>query len=137
MPADDPIELLCDKVAAEFLVPHNLFNKMWETPEDIERMATKFKVSPIVIGRRALDFGEISKSDFFEFYNNYIKEIANIPKPKSSGGSFYSNSKKRIGLLFAAHINQAVKQNQLLYRDAFRLTGLKGKTYDKFISEHF
>lgn len=44
--------------------------------------------------------------------------------------------KKRISLRFAAFVNNAVKENKLLYRDAYRLTSMKGETYNKFINEY-
>jgi hypothetical protein len=53
------------------------------------------------------------------------------------GGDFYATTKKRLSLTFAARINQAVKTNQLLYRDAYKLTSLKGDTYKRFFDKHF
>lgn len=136
-PADDPIELLCDKVAAEFLVPKETFNIEWEINSDIKKLSRHFKVSPIVIARRALDLAKISKKDFFKFYNSYIEQVRFKKESQSGGGDFYATAKKRISLTFAGHINQAVKTNKLLYRDANKLTGLKGDTYHKFLSKHF
>lgn len=43
---------------------------------------------------------------------------------------------KRISLRFAAFVNNAVKENKLLYRDAYKLTNMKGETYNKFINEY-
>ena len=53
------------------------------------------------------------------------------------GGNFYDTVKKRIGLSFASHVNQAVKSGKLLYRDAYKLTSLKGDTYQTFFTKHF
>ncbi len=71
-PADNEKEKLCDKIAAEFLVPKVLFNDVWQKESDIKKLARYFKVSEIVIARRALDFDKISRSRFFEFYDDYI-----------------------------------------------------------------
>lgn len=136
-PADDPIEILCDKVAAEFLVPKKTFNIEWEINSDIKKLSRHFKVSPIVIARRALDLGKVSKKEFFAFYNAYIEEVRFKKGSQSGGGDFYATAKKRISLTFAGHVNQAVKTNKLLYRDANKLTGLKGDTYHKFLTKHF
>jgi Zn-dependent peptidase ImmA (M78 family) len=135
--ANDPIEILCDKVAAEFLVPKDSFNRLWQERQEISYLAKHFKVSPIVIARRALDLGKIEKPAFFSFYNNYIKDLQDKKDKQSGGGDFYATTKKRISLTFAAHINQAVKTNKLLYRDAYKLTGLKGDTYHSFFQKHF
>ena len=57
-------------------------------------------------------------------------------KTHGTGGDFYATTKKRISVTFASHVNQAVKSGQLLYRDAYKLTGLKGDTFDNFFSKH-
>jgi hypothetical protein len=80
---------------------------------------------------------KITKGQFFSFYNNYMDGLKEINQKKSGGGDFYRTAKKRVGLTYAAHINQAVKSGQLLYRDAYKLTGLKGDTYQKFLNQYF
>lgn len=137
LPADDPIEKLCDQVAAELLVPGILFNRKWEELKDIPKLANFFKVSRIVIARRALDTQKISKSQFSGWYKQYKSEIQDIKEKTSGGGDFYLTQKKRLGLRFSGLINRAVKENQLLYRDAYKLTGLKGDTYQNFMNDNF
>ncbi|WP_298485134.1 ImmA/IrrE family metallo-endopeptidase [uncultured Maribacter sp.] len=136
LPADDPIEKFCDKVAAEFLVPEIFFKEKWNSTQNIKYLSRVFKVSPIVIARRALDLKLMSRTSFFQFYNDYISEFQNKKDTQSSGGNFYATAKKRISLRFASYVNSAVKENSLLYRDAYRLTSLKGNTYEKFINEY-
>ncbi|WOC50677.1 hypothetical protein BPO_0030 [Bergeyella porcorum] len=136
LPADDPLELLCDKVAAELLVPEIYFIKKWETSQNFKYLSRIFKVSPIVIGRRALDLKLITFPQFMQFYSNYMNEVKKKKDGQSSGGDFYATTKKRISLRFAAFVNNAVKENKLLYRDAYKLTNMKGETYNKFINEY-
>ena len=136
LPADDPLEILCDKVAAELLVPEIYFLKKWETTQDFKYLSRIFKVSPIVIGRRALDLNLINLKYFMDFYHNYMSYFKTNKDKQSSGGDFYATTKKRISLRFAAFVNNAVKENKLLYRDAYRLTSMKGETYNKFINEY-
>lgn len=136
-PADDPIEILCDKVAAEFLVPEDEFNEVWDhRPNNFAYASRYFKVSEIVIARRALDTGKISKPQFFDFYEEYSKREFAKKESQGSGGNFYATTKKRISATFASHVNQAVKSGNLLYRDAYKLTGLKGDTFENFFSKH-
>lgn len=135
IPANDPLELLCDKVAAEFLVPTDLLLKVFKTEQRINTLSRIFKVSPIVIGRRLLDNRLMTKEAFFNFYNEYIEFINKRKESQGSGGNFYATAKKRISLRFANHINTAVKENKLLYRDAYKLTSLKGDTYSRFMKE--
>ena len=78
----------------------------------------------------------ISKPQFFDFYNDYISIFKNKKENQSPSGNFYATTKKRISLRFASYVNNAVKENNLLYRDAYKLTSLKGNTYEKFINEY-
>ncbi|GAB4327002.1 MAG: ImmA/IrrE family metallo-endopeptidase [Bacteroidales bacterium] len=137
LPANDPLEILCDKVAAEFLVPEREFDRVWNRkPFDFAYSSRYFKVSEIVIARRALDSGKISRPQFFEFYDEYSSREFAKKENRGSGGDFYVTAKKRISITFAQHIYQAVKSGRLLYRDAYKLTGLKGDTFEKFFSEN-
>ncbi|RLD54328.1 MAG: hypothetical protein DRI97_11720 [Bacteroidetes bacterium] len=133
-PADDPNEILCDKVAAELLVPENSLTTVWDRYNNIRNTARYFKVSEIVIARRALDLNRITRQQFFDFYEGYInREFSK--KGKSSGGDYYATARKRISVTFAAHIENAVKSGQLLYRDAYKLTSMKGDTFTRFFTE--
>ncbi len=131
-PASDNKEIFCDRVAAEFLVPAELFRTQWAKSHDFIKLSRFFKVSPIVIARRALDLGYISKPDFFAFYNEYISNEYHKKKNAPGGGDFYATTKKRISPTFAAHVNNGVKSGQLLYKDAYRLTGMRGDTFNEF-----
>src|SRR5690606_16743225 len=114
----------------EFLVPHESFLLIWQEEQDFLKLSKIFKVSPIVIARRALDLNKITKEIFFQFYNYYMEGIRHKKEKQGSGGDFYATSKKRISPHFATYVDQAVKQNRLLYRDAYKITGLKGNTYE-------
>jgi Zn-dependent peptidase ImmA (M78 family) len=135
LPADDPLEKLCDEVAAELLVPADEFNLFWGRNPDIAAMARYFKVSPIVLARRALDLGKISRASFFQWYREYQDAVKYKKENTTGGGDFYLTQKKRLGLRYAALVDRAVKEKQLLYREAYQLTGLKGDTYQNFISK--
>lgn len=127
----DVYENYCDKVAAEFLVPMQEFNSIWNG--DIKYVARKFCVSELVVARRAHDLGALSDKD----YKNFWMEYSHRPirqKKKGSGGSFYRTSVKRVGRLFAIHVKNAVGNRQLSYTEAYRLTGLYGKTYTQFMN---
>ncbi len=137
LPANDPIERLCDKVAAEFLVPEDTFVEVWQEKPNIKDVARFFKVSEIVIARRALDIGVMTKRQFLNFYEAYANREFTKKESQAGGGDFYATTKKRLSITFASHINNAVKSGVLLYRDAYKLTGLKGDTFQNFFSKHF
>ncbi|MDZ7742214.1 MAG: ImmA/IrrE family metallo-endopeptidase [Bacteroidota bacterium] len=135
-PADNPVEKLCDKVAAEFLVPRKAFYQIWERNNNTVSIARHFKVSEIVVARRALDTGKWTKAQFFEFYEAYKQREFRKKESQGDGGNFWATARKRISITFAAHIKQAVTSGQLLYRDACKLTSLKGDTFENFIAKH-
>ncbi len=138
MPADDPIERLCDEVAAALLVPEKLFVEKWQSAvNNFFFLSMYFKVSPIVIARRALELKKIDQETFFAFYNSY-KAKANEDSAVSSvniGGDFYNTAKWRMSPRFMRYVNKAVNGGDLLYKDAYRLTGLSGKTYSEFLKK--
>jgi len=134
-PANDEVELFCNRAAAEFLVPAAELRASWaeaqEVDEPFQFLARHFKVSPLVAARRSLDLGLLARPEFFEFYRKY-QEDERRQKPKSSGGDFYATQGTRIGERFGHAVIRAVKEGRLLYRDAYRLTGLHGKTFDRY-----
>jgi len=141
-PADNNIERFCDRIAAEFLVPSQIFEEAWGQYQDnpnigqvFETLARQFKVSPIVIGRKALDLKKIRREEFFEFYNRHIRQHFEKRESQSDGGNFYATLRKRLNQRFVATVNRAVKENNILYKDAYELTGLKGTTFEKAINE--
>lgn len=136
LPANDPIEKLCDAIAAEFLVPASSLIDIWKDKPSIDYARRVFKVSPVVIGRRAMDLGLITRGEFFVFYNAYMESYRQKKEKQGSGGDFYATARKRVSVSFASVVNQAVNQNKLLYRDAYKITGLKGDTYQKFVTQH-
>lgn len=97
LPADDKTEQFCDRVAAEFLVPQNAIRDIWETYKDDEdkyqKLAKHFKVSELVIARRALDINLINKEQFLNFYKYYL----NKERIKYKGGDFYLVQLQRVG----------------------------------------
>lgn len=143
-PVQTKLEMFCNQVAAEFLVPSDEFKKaIAETQakndhELFQIVARRFKVSPLVIARRALDMKHISKDLFFDYYNNHVKEgerDREIRKAKKkTKADFWKTQGVRIGELFGSAVVQATLEGRLLYRDAYRLTGLKGDTFDNYVT---
>jgi len=131
------VERNCNQIAAEFLVPTHLMRQEWDGAsggEDrFERLARAFKVSEVVVARKALDLQYITREEFFAFYDQKIRESAQRQR-RSEGGDFWKNQGVRIGDLFGAAVAHAVWAGRLLYRDAYKLTGLHGKTFDNYVA---
>ncbi len=124
-------EKYCDMVAAEFLVPVSVLREIWNN--DTKSASRRFKTSELVVARRAHDAGLMTDTDYRDFWAKYSQRQIS---QKSSGGSFYLTSVKRIGRNFAIHVRNAVNNRQLSYTEAYRLTGLYGRTYDKFMANN-
>jgi Zn-dependent peptidase ImmA (M78 family) len=131
-PANLKDELFCNRVAAEVLIPAAEMADAWaDLGPQYQRLARRFKVSEIVVARRALDLGLIVREEFFQFYETYLN--AERRKPKSKGGDFYATQKNRVGRVFGEAVGRAAQTGRLLYRDAFALTGLTPATFDKYL----
>jgi len=131
-------ERLCDQVAAGFLVPGLLFQNKWrETQGNIERLSLQFKVSRFVIARRALEFGLLTVSDFRRLLTVWEKEPIPEGRKKKSAVPFPIRAVRTNGRLFLVHLDNALNNHSILYRDAYRLTGMKGDTYQKVIQSRY
>ena len=143
---ESKIERFCNEVAAELTVPKSILATIWETrrnsSQPFEELATVFRVSPVVVARRALELSLIDDEHFFSFYDDYrqryeaaLAQSGDDDVPASSGGGdFYANQSYRVGEGFFTAVAEAVKSGELLYRDAYRLTGLKAKTFEQYAS---
>jgi len=127
-------EMFCNRVAAEVLIPSVELAQRWAQvslrAQPFHALARMFKVSPIVAARRAFDIQLVTREVFFEFIKEY--QAYELSRPKSSGGDFYRTQETRIGRRFGLAVTGAAKAGRLLYRDAYRLTGLAGKTFDLY-----
>lgn len=134
-PLPHEVERFCNAVAAEVLVPEADLRAFWKTaasgPDIFAALARRFKVSTIVAARRALDLDLITRKSFLQFYGAW--QQGERHKEQREGGSFWNNQNVRIGHRFGAAVVRAVREERLLYRDAYALTGLRGKTFDAFM----
>lgn len=133
---DDQREDFCDKVAAMFLVDGGLLRQKWNGNIDI--LARTFRVSKIMMARRAHEEKLVSDAEYRSYMDAYWAHVHEHPVRKESGksgGDYYATTRRRLGFNFLVHLSNAVKSNQLSYNDAYRLTGCHGVTFDKLISK--
>ena len=139
MPSDEEAERFCNRVAAEFLIPGYKLTERWgeakATGHPFRTIARWFKVSPVVAARRALDLRLINWPEFIRFYErdkeDWRRRKAEQRK-KKGGGDFYLNQDVRLGRRFANAVIRATREGRILYRDAYRLTDLKGETFNRY-----
>ena len=134
-PADDATEQACNQIAAEFLVPeeelHTAWGRLADRPDPYKDTARHFKVSRLVVARRALDLDLIDRDAFFGIYNKHYKPDVRT----NGGGNFYASANFRIGKRFASMVINAVRRERIPYREAYRLTGLNRHTFEKYAAE--
>ncbi|MGI6257644.1 MAG: ImmA/IrrE family metallo-endopeptidase [Anaerovoracaceae bacterium] len=134
------VERICNAVAAEVLVPEDIFVRKWKEEETddrediIWRFANFFRCSATVIARRALDQKYISKNLYERIVEKAIDayiEKRNKDKEKEGGGNFYTTKASKIDQRFFYSLLQSVQEGRTLYTDAFRLTNTNRNTFDK------
>lgn len=134
-PGDAQVEKYCDRAAAEFLVPARELGELWRglkgAVQPFEQMARRFKVSPIVVGRRAMDLRLVDRETFFEFYGAYTTREERRAK-RAGGGDFYNNQNTRVGARFATSVIRAAMEGRLSFKEAYHLTGLRGGAFQEY-----
>lgn len=137
--SDDETEKFCNRVAAEVLVPSRELEGCWpqvKTASDpFNALARRFKVSEIVAARRVMDQGLISRERFYTFLKAYRDDERRKAAHRTPGGHFYRTQDVRIGHRFGSAVVRAARSGRLLYQDAYRLTGLYGRTFDQFAQD--
>ncbi|WP_439684231.1 ImmA/IrrE family metallo-endopeptidase [Cupriavidus oxalaticus] len=132
-------EVFCNAVAGEFLVPESVFRQVWMATDDgmnhLAVLADQFRVSKLVVARRAADLGLIAADAYSEYYLNELQAYRNREK---KGGNFYVNAGAKNSARFSRAVLAEAMRGQMLLRDAARLLGIqpsKLRTYGRSVTE--
>lgn len=125
------VEVWCNGVAAEFLIPEDELRETLPIQrlsdrESRREIARRFKVSALVVLRRLLDAGFISKRDFRLAWR---EEVARRPARDGGkgGGDFYRTQPVRVSRRFARALVVSTLEGRTLYRDAFEMLGISNE----------
>ena len=126
----DATEKLCNRVAAELLLPRASFLRHWKENAELEpegrirRIAESFNVSTQAAASRALDEKLIGRQEYWEFYK---REEAERRRDKSvrGGGDFQATQKSHVSDRFAKAVIVCVREGALSYREAHELMDIK------------
>jgi len=139
----DRIEIFCNRVAADILVPADEFQGRWKqgdptTPlgERIDMQSKYFKVSEWVIARRLLDSGQISKAKYDalaqEYEEQWHKQRTQEKENVTEGGpSYYRLKLVNDGYAFTKTVLSAYQSGRLSGRDTSSLLGVKLNKMEK------
>ena len=123
------IERFCNQVAAEVLVPEDQFDAAWNPQPvgaQIDRLVRRFRVSSIVILRRALDTERISQNEFFTQLAIERQNMA--PRARGDGGSGINNILARNGQLLVRAAVTGALEGRVGFAEAADAIGVKVQT---------
>ncbi len=132
------IEANCNAIAAEIILPNDIFVKSWNKNQfeiigdRMQGISRKFHCSMIVVARRALDNRFINKNE----YQNTVELVKNLyieNKRTGSGGDYYKTLLSRLDhrVLFA--LNDSAYAGDTAFTDVYRLTNTNRRTFDTLI----
>lgn len=131
-------EKLCNAVAAEVLVPRKFLRQRWAVSESVNLNATRlagfFRVSTVMIARRALDLGLIEWPAYFAYYQEQAKLWKR--KERGGGGDAYRTIPVRNGRRFTEAVVSSALSRRLLLRDAGRLLGVTPSKIGRLAQEN-
>ena len=123
------VERWCNAVAAEFLMPLAALRREHQADmplaAEIQRLARTFKVSTLVVLRRQFDAGFIDQATLWQSYRDELARIRALDRGGSGGGDFYRTLGARTGKRFARAVLSSTLEGQTLFRDAFRMLGVR------------
>ncbi|MGI6783073.1 MAG: ImmA/IrrE family metallo-endopeptidase [Aminivibrio sp.] len=122
------VEGWCNRAAAELLMPLDALHEAYEPDalltDEVQRLAHLFKVSSLVALRRLYDAGFIDRDTLWMNYRQETARIRALDRG-GSGGNFYRTLSARTGKRFAGALLASTLEGQTLFRDAFRMLGIR------------
>lgn len=134
------VDRICDKVAAEVLAPAEDFVSRWgkfhSLGENIDKLASRYRVSSFVVLRRAYELGCVSTEDFRAAYTSMISRAKR--KGTEGGGDFYLTLLSRNSVQLTASLLAAAAEGRISPREAagllnIRVTKLEGIEHHIFL----
>ena len=121
IPNLDPIEVFCNQVAADVLVPEN---ELLETvnlemlEEDLPRVSKHFHVSPEVIMRRLLTLRKISRRDYQTYRSRQLAKYKDAPAGSGGAAPYHNRLLNASGehfarIAFTAYYEQKITRAEL------------------------
>ncbi len=124
-------EVWCNKVAAEVLVPLTLLKSDYSgtvTPQELDRLARRYKVSTLVLLKSIYDAGLLDWDEYQDKYNAEYHRVMNRlaeRRADGSGGNYYYTQPIRLSRQFAQAVLASTFEGKTTYRDAYQLLGTR------------
>lgn len=133
------IEMICNAVAAELLVPVEIFNCKWEEnkttsqKERINDIANYFRCGTIVVARKALDEKLINRKTYTNVVKEAIENYKNKINKKNKGGDSYNNLMSRLDKRLVVALKNSVYEGETEFTEAYMLTNTSRKTFSELV----
>jgi len=130
----DSVEVICNAVASEILIPNTLFRAEWQSAKNqdvllkISETQSVFKCGIVVIARKALDNQYINKAQYQTIVDEAIEQFR-ASRKKASGGNYYATAASRIDNRFLMALDSSVREGKTQYSDAFHITNTNRTTF--------
>lgn len=135
----NPIEVYCNAIAAEVLVPEENFRRAWERPgtaqEKIAQISTFHRVSKIVTIIRARELGALAcqeAGDLIEAEYQRFRQQREKQREKDGGPVFWTLFPSRNSAQLTNAVLGELDHGRILFRDAADLLGVKLGTLEKY-----
>lgn len=119
-------ERFCNAVAGEFLAPEAQFRALWNPDvnweDNLAPLATRFHISRLAIGRRALDLGYISQAHYSAYYLKIFKAFQD---EKGGAGDYYRNATAKNSPRLSKAVLTEAMSGRMLLREAGHLLGVQ------------
>lgn len=133
------VERLCNRTAAEVLLPKDQFRAFWvesrHTPDNLRALSSQFKVSKMVVLRQALDLGFLTRPKYWELYNQLVGTDRQNTN-EGEDGNFYNSFYARNSRSLTAAVIESLATDRITYMDAARLLNVRVATLDR-IKDNF
>ncbi|MGQ4277603.1 ImmA/IrrE family metallo-endopeptidase [Pseudidiomarina sp. E22-M8] len=131
------IEIFCNRIAAEFLVPTGEFQRAWQHEitdwrRNLPDLSLHFHVSQWVIARRALEHAYIDDKTYWTFYREVLTAFNKKKKDQAGGPSYYQLINTRYSRKLASAVASEALSGRMLFRDAQHLIGVKPDNLKSF-----
>jgi len=134
------IETICNKVAGEIIAPTDLFINYWDSTykneknlyEKIEKIANDFKVSKLVVARKALDQSYIGPKQYNDIAVLVRDEfqLSRMRRERTKGGNPVNNALSRLDENFVRTLVTNTEFGRTQYNDAYRLAGVSRGVFE-------
>ena len=136
-PEEDPIEVFCNRVAAETLVPRRAFAQApvvrdhppraeWQTAE-VAALAMEFSVSREVVVRRLLTMGRLTRSAYRSWRQALTEEYEAAQGSRSGFASPVTSAVSGLGQSFVKLVLLSYYQDRITSRDVSEYLGVRLK----------